>query len=104
MIMKRYPTCQLTSEGYVAIWRYDDAQNKIICDKCLVSEGVEDRGYVQYSKSENHMNSFRVVFDIRTQCYQIICSSAIASDKKVIKLIAEECNLLDKQVMIARDN
>lgn len=128
--MKRYITCQITSEGYVAIWWYDDVQDKIIGAKCLVSEGVEDRGYVQYSKVANHMNLWkaavedgiddsrkqkllnssyrslergRVVFDIKTQCYQIICSSAIASNKKVIKLIAEECNLLDKQVMIIPD-
>ena len=125
--MKRYITCQITSEGYVAIWWYDDVQDKIIGAKCLVSEGVEDRGYVQYSKVANHMNLWkavveediddnrkqkllnssyrslergRVVFDIKTQCYQIICSSVIASDEKVIKLIAEECNLLDKQVMV----
>ena len=101
--MKRYITCQITSEGYVAIWWYDDEQDKMIYQKCLVSEGEEHNGYIEYPNYTKSKFYNKVVFNIKTQCYQIICSSAIASDKKVIKLIAEECNLSDKQVMIVPD-
>ena len=127
--MKRYilSTTQKT-EGYVSIWWYDDVQNEIIGGKCLLSEGVDDRGYIQYSSTENHMSMWkyvvlqeindadrqsellsrgfrslergRVVYEIKTQCYQIVCSSSISTNKEVIRKIAEECNLLDKHVEI----
>ena len=101
--MKRYITCQITSEGYVAVWWYDKKQDKIICSKCLVSEGEENNGYVvhpDYTESKPHN---KVVFNIRTQCYEIILSSDTVLDKQVIKMIATECNLLDKQVMVIPD-
>lgn len=101
--MKRYITCQIISEGYVAIWWYDNEQDKVIHQKCLVSEGVEDRGYVVYPDYTESKLHNEVVFEIKTQCYEIILSSDTALDKKVIKMIATECNLLDKQVMIIPD-
>ena len=115
--MKRYvrTTGSETSipSGSVGIWwLYDD---KVIGDYCPVDEGVEDRGYIQFSTTDNHITRWettikeqlpeainliskgyrslergRVVYDIRSQVYEIICSQKVASDADTIKLIAKE--------------
>jgi hypothetical protein len=99
--------------GYVGIWWIYD--NKVIGEYCPVDEGVEDRGYIQFSKTKNHVTEWeiiikeqlpeaidlipngyrsiergRVVYNIRSQVYEIICSQAIAADASAIDLIAKE--------------
>lgn len=99
--------------GNVGIWWLYN--NKVIGDYCPVDEGVEDRGYIQFSKTDNHITRWettikeqlpeaidliskgyrsieqgRVVYDIRSQVYEIICSQAVALNDNAIKLIAKE--------------
>ena len=113
--MKRYVA---TSEsiplaGNVGIWWLYN--NKVVGEYCPVNEGVDDRGYIQFSNTDNHITKWestikeqlpeatdllpkgyrsiergRVVYDIRAQVYEIVCSRAIASDEKAIQLIAKE--------------
>ena len=119
--MKRYvPSSEQKPlhEGNVGIWWiYGD---NVVGEFCPVSEGVDDRGYVQFSLTENHITEWesvireqlpesvdlipkgyrsiergRVVYDIRSQVYEIICSQVIASDKNAIRLIAEEFDIAD---------
>jgi len=105
-------------EGNVGIWWiYND---KVIGEFCPVSGGVDDRGYIQFSTTENHITEWesvieeqlpealdmipkgyrsiecgRVVYNIRSQVYEIICSRAIASDENAIRLIAEAFDIAD---------
>ena len=119
--MYRYiPTAEKlsTHEGNVGIWWFYNDQ--VVGDYCPMSEGVEDRGYIQFSKTDNHITRWettikeqlpeaidlipkgyrsiergRVVYDIRSQVYEIICSQAIAADNNAIRLIAEAFDITD---------
>jgi len=107
-----------TPEGNVGIWWY--CNGNVVGEFCPVAEGVEDRGYIQFSKTKNHITEWettikeqlpeaidliskgyrsiergRVVYDIRSQVYEIICSQAIAADKDAIDLIAKEFSISD---------
>ena len=114
--MKRYiPSSEqkITHEGNVGIWWFYN--NKVIGEGCPVSDGVDDRGYIQFSLTDNHITMQekvireqlpeaieliskgyrsiergRVVYDLRSQVYEIICSHTLASDENAIRLIAEE--------------
>lgn len=114
--MKRYIRTEeqeIPADGYVGIWWFYN--NTVIGEYCPVDEGVDDRGYIQFSKTKNHITEWesvvreqlpeaidlipkgyrsiergRVVYNIRSQVYEIICSQEIASDERAIKLIAEE--------------
>lgn len=113
--MKRYIRTDepdMPTEGNVGIWWIHN--NSVIGEYCPVSEGVDDRGYIQFSKVKNHITEWestvkeqlpeavdlipkgyrciergRVVYDIRSQVYEIICSQAIANDEHSIQLIAD---------------
>lgn len=106
--------------GNVGIWWfYNDT---VVGEYCPVDEGVDDRGYIQFSKTRNHMNTWesvithqlpeaidmipkgyrsiergRVVYDIRSQVFEIICSQTIASDENAIMKIAEEFEITDQR-------
>ena len=104
--------------GNIGIWWY--CNGKVVGEYCPLSEGIEDRGYLQFSKTKNHITEWesvikeqlpeaidmlpkgyrsiergRVVYDPRAMVYEIICSVAIASDKKAIEEIANEFNIAD---------
>lgn len=118
--MKRYipasDSDNIPTTGNVGIWWIYN--NKVVGEYCPVDEGVNDRGYIQFSTINNHITQWestikdqlpeaidliskgyrsiergRVVYDIRSQVYEIICSQAIASDKNAINLIANEFNI-----------
>lgn len=119
--MKRYiPSSKqkITHEGNVGIWWFYN--NKVIGEGCPVSDGVDDRGYIQFSLTDNHITLWekvireqlpeaidliskgyrsiergRVVYDLRSQVYEIICSHTLASDENAIKLIAKEFDIED---------
>lgn len=118
--MKRYVRSieQLQHEGNVGIWWFYN--NKVIGEYCPLSDAVEDRGYMQFSKTRNHITEWestireqlpeatnlipkgyrsiergRVVYDPRAMVYEIICSQVIASDKSAISAIAKEFNIAD---------
>ena len=94
-------------EGLVGIWWYTD--NGIFWDFSTTLDNAEDdHGYLQYSLTKNHMNLWktalekfvtdpherdtiyrkdyksvergRVVFNLRTQCYEVICSDKLVND------------------------
>ena len=118
--MKRYVRSieQPQREGNVGIWWLYN--NKVIGEYCPLSEAIEDRGYMQFSKTRNHITEWestireqlpeaanlipkgyrsiergRVVYDPRAMVYEIICSQAIASDKAAISAIAKEFDIAD---------
>ena len=105
-------------EGNIGIWWYYNG--KVVGEYCPLSEGLEDRGYLQFSKTKNHITEWastikeqlpeavsmipkgyrsiergRVVYDPRAMVYEIICSPAIASNDNAINRIAEEFNISD---------
>ena len=105
-------------EGNVGIWWFYN--NRIIGEMCPVSQGVEDGSCIQFSKVDNHITKWestireqlpeaidlipkgyrsiergRVVYNYRTQVYEITCSYKIASDDGAIKSIAEAFNIAD---------
>lgn len=105
-------------EGNVGIWWFYN--NKVVGEYCPISEGIDDRGYIQFSDVDNHITKWestvqeqlpeaadlipkgyrsiergRVVYNIRSQVYEIICSQAIASDENAINLIANEFDIVD---------
>lgn len=118
--MKRYVRSieQLHHEGNVGIWWFYN--NKVIGEYCPLSEAIEDRGYMQFSKTRNHITEWestikeqlpeaidlipkgyrsiergRVVYDPRAMVYEIICSQAIASDEAATSAIAKEFDIAD---------
>ena len=105
-------------EGNVGIWWYYN--DKVVGEYCPVSEGIDDRGYIQFSKTDNHITKWestireqlpealnmlskgyrsiergRVVYNARSQVYEIICSQVIASDEIAINLIADAFDIAD---------
>ncbi len=106
--------------GNVGIWWY--CNGKVVGEYCSIDEGIDDRGYIQFSNTRNHMNTWesviaqqlpeaidmipkgyrsiergRVVYDIRSQVFEIICSQAIASDKNAIQKISEEFEIANQR-------
>lgn len=106
--------------GCVGIWwLYNDS---VVGVYCPVADGVDDRGYIQFSRSKNHITEWksvieeqlpeaidmiphgyrsiergRVVYNIRSQVYEIVCSEAVASDETAIKLIAKEFEISNQR-------
>lgn len=112
-------------EGLVSIWWYTDSGEFWDCSKTL-DDAVEDHGYLQYSTTENHLTLWRkvvtthiqnkveqeqlfnkgyktlergrVVFNIRTQCYEVICSKALINDMKFKNTCLDYFNLRGNRV------
>lgn len=118
--MKRYIRSieQPHHEGNVGIWWFYN--NKVIGEYCPLSDAIEDRGYMQFSKTRNHITEWestireqlpeavdlipkgyrsiergRVVYDPRAMVYEIICSQVVASDDAAISAIAKEFDIAD---------
>lgn len=123
-IMKKYPKAMKElaghsseDDGYVGIWWiYED---NVIGEGCPVDDGVDDRGYIQFDKTKNHITQWestikenvpesdwdiipkgyrslergRVVYNIRAQVFEIICSETIANNSAIIEKIAKEFNI-----------
>lgn len=106
--------------GNVGIWWFYD--NIVVGEYCPIEDAVDDRGYLQFSKTKNHVTEWestikeqlpeaanliprgyraiergRVVYDIRSQVFEIICSREIAEDANAIKLIATEFNIANQR-------
>lgn len=120
--MKRYVATSksIPLAGNVGIWwLYND---KVVGEYCPVDEGVDDHGYIQFSTTDNHITKWestikeqlpealellpkgyrsiergRVVYDIRSQVYEIICSQTVATDDTAIKRIAEEFGISNQR-------
>ena len=85
--------------GNVGIWWfYDDT---VVGEYCPVDEGHVENGYVKFisqMKSDlPEVESGKVVYDIRSKVFEIICSPAIASDENAIQKIAEEFEIANQR-------
>lgn len=106
--------------GFVAIWWYTDDGNFWDFSKSL-DDADEDFGYLQYSNSQNHCTLWRtavrnnvsdvdkqneiiakgyksiergrVIYNIRTQSYEIICSDSLLKDPDFRNKCIEYFNL-----------
>lgn len=98
-------------EGFVSIWWYRDGEFWSF-DKSL-EDAEEFNGYLQYSNTQNHLTLWRqvinrhicneadrksiiskgyksidrgrIVYNIRAQCFEILCSPELQKDKKFIQ-------------------
>lgn len=112
-------------EGLVAIWWYTDDGNFWDFTKTL-DNAENDYGYLQYSTQENHMTLWkkavttyvedkklqemflnkgyksiergRVVFNIRTQCYEVICSKELVNNTTFRNACLDHFNLHGNRV------
>lgn len=118
--MKRYIKASY-GEGLIGIWWYDMNNNSVISFQKPLDSGYSDGNYIQYSDSDNHMTLWRqavynnitdkqradeiysqgykslergrVIFNLRTQCYEITCSKDIIKNEQFRKDIVNEFNL-----------
>lgn len=106
--------------GNVGIWWFYD--NTVIGEYCPIEDAVDDRGYLQFSKTKNHITEWestikeqlpeaidiipkgyrsiergRVVYNIRSQVFEIICSQLIAADTNALRMIADEFGIADQR-------
>ncbi len=101
--MKRYiQTIESESSmptGNVGIWWFYD--NTVVGEYCPVDEGYVENGCIKFitqMKSDlPEVEYGEVVYDIRSQVFEIICSQTIASDKNAIRKIVEEFEISDQR-------
>lgn len=114
------PITAAYKEELVSIWWYTD-DGEFWDFSTTTDYAVENHGYLQYSNTDNHLtpwkkavNTFvedasrrneiiskgykslergRVVFNIRTQCYEVICSSTLVNDPAFRKACVAYFNL-----------
>ena len=113
------PVTASKSNGLVSIWWYTD--DREFWDFSTVQDAAVDcYGYLQYSDTKNHMNLWRtavakyvpaedqesvlakgyksiergrVVFNVRTQAFEIICSDALVNDVEFREQCIKHFNL-----------
>lgn len=123
--VKRTPITSSYKEGLVAIWWYTDDGEFWDFAKSL-DDAEDDHGYLQYSLTKNHLNLWRtaviknvvdpelqteiinrgyksiergrVVFNIRSQCYEVICSQALVNDTDFRDACIKQFNLSGNRV------
>lgn len=114
--MKRYIKSSTTS-GLVGIWWI--YKNTVIADYKSLDDGYNDGNYVQYDETNNHSTEWRrliseyvpdnaeemikkgykslergrVVFNLRTQCYEITCSQNVRDNINQCKMIVKAFDL-----------
>lgn len=85
--------------GNVGIWWFYD--NTVVGEYCPVDEGYVENGCIKFITQMRSdlpgAESGAVVYDIRSQVFEIICSPTIASDENAIKQIAEEFEIADQR-------
>ena len=85
--------------GNVGIWWfYNDTVEKY---SCPLDRGYPKNGYIKFiSQMKSDLpgvESGEVVYNIRSQVFEIICSQEIAEDENAIKLIAKEFDISDQR-------
>ena len=121
--MKRYiriTESKSLPTGDVGIWWFYNGN--VVGEYCSIEDAIDDRGYLQFSRAKNHMTAWestikeqlpeainlipkgyraiergRVVYNIRSQVFEIICSQEIAKDENAIRLIAEEFEIANQR-------
>ena len=117
--MKRFIKASTTS-GLIGLWWYTPL-NKFWSFKRDLDNGYNDGNYIQYDNEDNHLSlwkqavinnldkketadrvyskgykSFergRVIFNLRTQCYEILCSGNLYRNSEFRTAIIDEFNL-----------
>lgn len=88
-----------TSTGNVGIWRFYD--NNVVGEHCPVDEGYVENGCIKFITQMNSdlpgAESGAVIYDIRSQVFEIICSQTIASDENAIQRIAEKFEIVGQR-------
>lgn len=120
IVRKHIPINASRNDGLVGIWWYTDSGEFWSYNKTL-DDAEECHGYLQASNTKNHMNLWRstvnkyisdtdeankiiakgyksiergrIVFNIRTQCYEIVCSDKLVNDLKFRAACKEYFNL-----------
>lgn len=106
-------------DGLVGIWWYTPSKDIIGVTKSI-DDGVSDGDYIQYDDKQNHLTLWRkvikdnykepvaskiiskgyksfergrVIYNLRTQCYEITCSKNLVNDLEFRKKIIDYFNL-----------
>lgn len=116
--MKRYIKASLTS-GLVGIWWIKDDQ--VIADTRTLDSGFNDGSFIHYDERKNHTTEWRslikksfpneadeiirkgyksldrgrVVYNLRTQCYEITCGDTVFNDIEKRKLLVDAFELIN---------
>lgn len=116
--MKRYIKASLTS-GLVGIWWIKD--DTVVADVKTLDEGYNDGSFINYDEKKNHTTEWRklikesfpdeadeliskgyksldrgrVVYNLRTQCYEVTCGDAIFNDLEKRRLLIDAFELSD---------
>jgi hypothetical protein len=85
------------TQGYVGIWwAYNNHVDKYAC---RLNSGFIEDGYVRFIHSEGSdipgVETGEVVYDIRSQVYEIICNHTLAVNADIIRQVAEGFNISD---------
>lgn len=114
--MKRYIKSSTTS-GLVGIWWiYND---QVVADVKTLDEGYNDGNYINYDEIKNHQTEWRrlitqyipknaselvlkgykciergrVIYNLRTQCYEVICSEPVFNSESDRQLLLDAFDL-----------
>ena len=124
--MVKYVKGSLTS-GCVGIWWLLDS--KVIGNAIPLDSGYNDGNFIHYDNFKNHSTEWhtvlqeqapddcdtiypkgfksiergRVVYNLRTMCYEIVCSEEVAINAEAIKSIVEFYDLSDCRYDIVTD-
>lgn len=116
--MKRYVRASLTS-GLVGIWWIYN--NTVAADAVPLDDGFNDGNFVNYDEFKNHSTEWkriittcfpeeadsiiengyksldrgRVVYNLRTQCYEVTCGDEVYNDIDKRKLLVDAFDLSD---------
>ena len=122
-IMKRYIKGSLTS-GYVGIWWI--LNDEVVADVVSLDDGYNNGSYIHYDEFKNHLTEWRrlmigfdaeyqipkgykslergrVVYNLRTMCYEIVCSEIVSKNIELIREIAEAFELTNCRYDIVVD-
>ena len=111
--MKRYIRGSLTS-GYIGIWWLLD--NEVIADLVSLDDGYNNGSFINYDESKNHLTEWRrlmtgfdaeyqipkgykslergrVVYNLRTMCYEIVCSEVVSRNIELLHKIVDAFEL-----------
>lgn len=118
ILLKRYIRSSLTS-GLIGIWWYTD-DGVVFGKSAYLDDGFNDGSYIQYSDKENHLSLWRecvyetfdkttadaiyrlgykglergrVIYNLRTQSYEVTCSEDIVHNEDFRQAIIDTFDL-----------
>lgn len=125
------PITASRNDGFISIWWYTD-DGEFWDYSTTTDDAVEFHGFLQYSNDVNHMTLWyktvqkfvsdpnersklldsgyrsiergRVVFNIRTMCYEVVCSEALSKDTDFRQRCISHFNLSGSRYMFTVDS